>query len=97
MLKVHSQARSESYKEKGERLPLDDQLHLMASLNREDCPFAFQLLSGCPLSPPIRFTPTLLQLAILQHSTLSTSFGVSGRTLPPPPNSLCLLPLTVQR
>jgi len=46
------------------KLPLDDQRR-MAFLNREDCPFASQFLSGCPL-PSVRFTPTLFRLAI-QH------------------------------
>jgi len=35
----------------------------MTFLNREDCPFASQLLSDCPLSS-VRFTPTLLRLAL---------------------------------
>ena len=51
-----------------QKLPLDDQRR-MAFLHRGDCPFASQLLSGCPL-PSVRFTPTLLRLAI-QHT-----FGV---------------------
>ena len=47
------------------KLPLNDQRR-MAFLNREDCPFASQLLSaGCPL-PSVRITPTLFRLAI-QH------------------------------
>ena len=46
------------------KLPLDDQ-HRMAFLNWGDCPFASQLLSGCPLSS-VCFTPTLFRLA-MQH------------------------------
>ena len=42
------------------KLPLDDQRR-MAFLNREDCPFASQFLSGCPL-PSVRFTPFSISL-----------------------------------
>ena len=46
------------------KLPLNDQ-HRVAFLNREDCPFASQLLSGCPL-PSVRFLATFLRL-VIQH------------------------------
>jgi len=47
------------------KFPLDEQRR-MADLNREDCPFAFQLISGSLLpsgTPSVRFTPTLFRLA----------------------------------
>ena len=46
------------------KLPLDDQRR-MAFLNQEECQFASQPLSSCPL-PSVCFTPTLFRLTI-QH------------------------------
>ena len=53
LMKYHTAAR---------KLPVNDR-RCMAFLDRENLPFASQLLSGC-LLPSFRFTSTLFQLAI---------------------------------
>ena len=47
------------------KLPLNDQ-HRVAFLNREDCPFASQLLSGCPL--PVALGPFHADFAPTDYS-----------------------------
>ena len=47
------------------KLPQDDQRH-MTFLNREDCPFASQLLSGCPL--PVALGPFHADFAPTDYS-----------------------------
>jgi len=63
------------------RTLLPDDQRRMTFLNRENCPFASQLLSGCPL-PSVHFTPTFLRLAIQSISLvpLATLAHISGST-----------------
>ena len=55
--------RSKALGIRARKVSLDDQRRIVF-LDRGDCLFTSQLLSGCPL-PSVHFTPTLFRLAIM--------------------------------
>ena len=55
--------RSKALGIRARKVSLDDQRRIVF-LDRGDCLFTSQLLSGCPL-PSVHFTPTLLRLVIM--------------------------------